>query len=252
MNVWTSLSEWREHRRTLEGRSAGFVPTMGALHAGHMSLVRRARAEIDVVMASIFVNPSQFNDPSDLARYPKTLDQDLALLEQYGTDEVLVPDAREMYPQGYRLRVDTNEPAPIMEAAYRPGFLAGVLTVVLKLFQLVRPTRAYFGEKDYQQLKVVEEMVQEFFLPIEIIPCPTIREASGLAQSSRNALLSPEGREKASAIYKAISSAGTPESARAALMAEGFQVDYVEDHWQRRFAAARLENVRLIDNIRNT
>ena len=247
--VWYSVTDWLTRRRALEGRGIGFVPTMGALHRGHASLVERCRAENEVVVASIFVNPSQFNDPKDLARYPRTLESDLALLGGLGTDEVLVPNASELYPNGYCLRVEPVGAAPVMEAALRPGHMQGVMTVVLKLLGLVRPDRAYFGEKDYQQLTVVTEMVREFFIPTEIVPCPTVREESGLAQSSRNRLLSPEGKEKAAWLFRALTTAANPTEARSILQAQGFAVEYVEERCGRRLAAACLEGVRLIDNV---
>ncbi len=249
IRVSRTVAEWNERRRTLEGRTVGFVPTMGALHHGHASLVERCRRENEIVVVSIFVNPSQFNDPKDLERYPITLDDDLALLRGLGADEVFVPNAREMYPDGYRLRIEPDRSANVMEGAYRPGFLQGVLTVVLKLLNLVRARRAYFGEKDYQQLMVVSELVREFFIPTEIVPCATVREASGLAASSRNALLRPEEREKAPALFRALATATDLVEARALLEGEGFRVDYVEEQWGRRFAAAFLGNVRLIDNV---
>ena len=222
---------------------------MGALHRGHASLVERCRRENEVVVVSIFVNPSQFNDPKDLDRYPRTLDEDLRMLESLGTDEVVIPPAAELYPNGYRFRVELDPDLLVMEGAHRPGFLEGVLTIVWKLLNLVRADRAYFGEKDYQQLKVVTEMAREFFFPTEIIPCPTVREDSGLAMSSRNMLLSPEAREKAACLYRALTTAASPDQARAMLEADSFAVDYVEEHWNRRLAAAILDGVRLIDNV---
>src|SRR2546426_8674413 len=137
MRVWNTLPAWLERRRALDGRSIGFVPTMGALHRGHASLVERCRGENEIVVVSIFVNPSQFNNPRDLERYPSTLDNDLALLESLGADEVIVPGAPELYPHGYRFRVEPDNNAPVMEGAYRPGFLQGVMTVVLKLLNIV-------------------------------------------------------------------------------------------------------------------
>jgi pantoate--beta-alanine ligase len=222
---------------------------MGALHRGHASLVERCRAENEVVVASIFVNPSQFNDPKDLERYPRTLENDLRLLESLGADEILVPGASELYPNGYCFRVEPAGGAPVMEAAFRPGFLQGVMTVVLKLLGMVRPDRAYFGEKDYQQLMTVTDMAREFFVPTEIVPCSTVREESGLAESSRNRLLSPEGREKAAWLFRALTTAANPAGARSILQAQGFVVEYVEERWERRLAAAYLEGVRLIDNV---
>lgn len=249
MRVWNSLPEWIERRRELDGREIGFVPTMGALHSGHASLVERCRKENQVTVASIFVNPTQFNDPRDLERYPSTMEKDLALLESLGADEVLAPNASELYPDGYRFWLDENQLSKLMEGRSRPGFFQGVMTVVLKLFNLVRPDRAYFGEKDYQQLQIVEAMAKEFFLPVQIVPCQTIREDSGLARSSRNTLLSEAGRTQAALLAKVLTDEGSCEAARAALESSGFQVDYVEEHFGRRFAAATLEGVRLIDNV---
>jgi pantoate--beta-alanine ligase len=247
--VWYTVTDWLNRRRALDGRAIGFVPTMGALHQGHASLVERCRRENEIVVASIFVNPSQFNDPKDLERYPRTLENDLRLLESLGADEVIVPTAQEIYPNGYRFRVEPVGDAPVMEAAFRPGFLQGVMTVVLKLLGMVRPDRAYFGEKDYQQLRVVTSMARAFFIPTEIVPCPTVREASGLAESSRNRLLSPEGRENAAWLFRALTTAANPAGARSILQAQGFVVEYVEERWGRRLAAAYLEGVRLIDNV---
>jgi pantoate--beta-alanine ligase len=249
MRTWNNLPDWLDRRRALAVRTVGFVPTMGALHRGHASLVARCRAENQVAVASIFVNPTQFNDPADLDRYPRTLDRDLALLESLGVDEVLLPGASELYPRGYRFRVEPGCDSHIMEGAHRPGFLAGVMTVVLKLLNIVRPDRAYFGEKDYQQLKTIQDMVADFFIPVEIVPCATVRADSGLAESSRNALLSPDARSQASALFHVLAGARNANEAKDALASEGFCVEYVEEHWGRRFAAASLDGVRLIDNI---
>jgi pantoate--beta-alanine ligase len=249
MQVWDSLAAWQERRRAIGDGEIGFVPTMGALHRGHASLVGRCRAENPIAVVSIFVNPTQFNDPRDLERYPRTVDRDLALLESLGVDEVLAPPAAELYPHGYRYRVAPAGGSPIMEAANRPGFIEGVLTVVMKLLNLVRARRAYFGEKDFQQLGTVREMVEEFFLPTEIIACPTVRAASGLAESSRNDRLSPAGREKAAALYRALTEGRDLADARQMLESEGLAVEYVEEHWGRRLAAVFLEGVRLIDNV---
>ena len=222
---------------------------MGALHRGHASLVDRCRRENEIVVVSIFVNPTQFNDPKDLDRYPRMLDDDLAILAELGTDEVFVPNVAELYPHGYRFRVEEQEIASVMEGVRRPGFLQGVMTIVLKLLNLVRPDRAYFGEKDYQQLRIISDLVRDFFMPTEIIACPTVRLASGLAESSRNSLLSIEGHQKAAALFRVLTTAATPREAESMLQTEGFTVDYVEEHWGRRFAAAFLEGVRLIDNV---
>jgi len=249
MQVWHTLAEWAARRRALTGRRIGLVPTMGALHRGHASLVERCRAENDIVVVTIFVNPAQFNDPNDLERYPRLLENDLALLRELGTDDVLVPHAAELYPRGYRFRVNEDCLTTVMEGPHRPGFFQGVMTVVLKLLNIVRAHRAYFGEKDYQQLRVVSDMVNDFFIPTEIVACPTVREESGLALSSRNLLLSAAAREKAAALFRALTTAADAEQARRILEIEGFLVDYVEEHWGRRFAAAHLDGVRLIDNV---
>lgn len=249
MIVSNTVAGWLGRRRALDGRTIGLVPTMGALHRGHASLVERCRRENEVVVVTIFVNPTQFNDPKDLEQYPRTLETDLALLKELRTDEVFMPDIAELYPDGYRFRVEEPDLTSVMEGARRSGFLQGVMTIVLKLLNLVRPGRAYFGEKDFQQLKAITGLVKDFFIPAEIIACPTVREASGLAESSRNRLLSASGKRKAAALYRVLSTAASSSEAEFMLQAEGFTVDYVEEHWGRRFVAAFLEGVRLIDNV---
>ena len=233
----------------MEKRSIGVVLTMGALHQGHASLVKRCRRENDVAVATLFVNPTQFNDPADLQRYPRTLDADLALLDELGTDEVFAPETSALYPNGYAFRVAAESMTAEMEGRHRPGFFEGVMTVVLKLLNLIRADRAYFGEKDYQQWKILHEMAVDLFIPTEIVRSPTIRTATGLAESSRNALLFPHRRERAAAIYRALTTAASAAEARAAMEAAGLAVDYVEEHWGRRFAAAYLDGIRLIDNV---
>lgn len=249
MQVWDSVKTWRERRSMIEGRSIGFVPTMGALHCGHASLIQRCRQENEISVVSIFVNPTQFNDPKDLDRYPRPIASDLALLEQLGVEDVLAPPASELYPRGYGFRLEAPNLTNRMEGAHRPGFLQGVMTIVLKLLNLVRANRSYFGEKDFQQLRAIAEMVEEFFIPTEIVPCPTVRAASGLAESSRNRLLSAEGIERAAVLYHALTTASSAGEAIAILEAGGLRVDYVEERWGRRFAAVWLEGVRLIDNV---
>jgi len=249
MRISTTVAEWMERRRAITASRIGFVPTMGALHRGHASLVERCRRENEVVVVSIFVNPSQFNDPKDLERYPRTLDQDLAVLKGLCADDVLMPAASELYPHGYRFRIEAEIMTRVMEGAHRPGFLQGVMTIIMKLLNLVRADRAYFGEKDYQQLKTITDMVEDFFIPTEIISCPTVREESGLAESSRNRLLPAEARGTAPGLFRALTTAQDPSAARSILEELGFRVDYVEEHWGRRFAAAYLQDVRLIDNV---
>jgi pantoate--beta-alanine ligase len=201
-----------------EGETVGFVATMGALHDGHRALMTRAREECGLVAVSIFVNPLQFGPQEDLAAYPRDRDADLAILERSGVDVAFLPDAEEMYPEG-RPAV-TVDPGPIgerLEGASRPGHFRGVCTVVAKLFGLVGPSRAYFGEKDAQQLAVVKRMVRDLDLPVEVVGCPTVREQDGLAVSSRNAYLSSEERSAARCLYEAL--------ARAAWLVEGGERD---------------------------
>lgn len=178
--------------------TVGFVPTMGALHEGHLALVRQAKAECQTVVVSVFVNPTQFNEKSDLEAYPRDLARDLALCEEAGADIVFAPDAAEVYPDGFSTTVTVDGPLTrLLEGAFRPGHFAGVTTVVAKLLSMVGPDVAYFGEKDWQQLQVVRRMVRDLNLPVQIVGCPTVREVDGLAMSSRNTRLSPEARQQA-------------------------------------------------------
>lgn len=184
------------------GQTIGLVPTMGALHAGHMSLVDTARHQNDIVVASVFVNPTQFNNPNDLSTYPRTEEADCALLDEHGADYAFIPSVEEMYPEPDTRVFDLGEVAAVMEGAMRPGHFNGVAQVVSKLFDMVRPTRAYFGEKDFQQIAVIRKMVQLEGFDLEIVACPIKREADGLALSSRNVRLTPEGRKQAPAIHR--------------------------------------------------
>jgi pantoate--beta-alanine ligase len=180
--------------------------------------------------------------------HPSTLYANVELMRLH-TQAVVHGAAAELYPNGYRFRVEPDTSAEAMEAVCRPGFLQGVLTIVMKLLNLVRADRAYFGEKDYEQLETVTGMVDEFFLPTQIVPCPTVREKSGLAMSSRNMLLSPDARDRAAFLFRALTTASSPEEARDMLQAQGFVVEYVEERWGRRLAAVFLGGVRLIDNV---
>ena len=251
MQFFTRVSDWRTARDGADfaGRRVGFVPTMGALHSGHRSLLARARAENDLVVLSIFVNPTQFDNPADLECYPRTLDADLAMAEGL-VDCVLAPPPGELYADAYRYRVTESEFSRGGEGAHRPGHFDGVLTVVLKLLNLVQPHRAYFGEKDWQQLQLVRAMAQALFLPVEIIACPTVRETDGLALSSRNRRLSATGRARAAAFPRLLRESPEAGLAAQALAREGFEVDYVEERDGIRLGAVRLEGVRLIDNVR--
>lgn len=187
-----------------EGKSVGLVPTMGALHEGHASLVKRSVAENGVTVVSVFVNPTQFNDKGDLERYPRTLDADCRLLENLGVDYVFAPSVEEVYPEPDTRVFDFAPLDKVMEGVYRPGHFNGVAQIVSKLFMYVEPDRAYFGEKDFQQLAIIREMVRQMGFKLQIVGCPIVREHDGLALSSRNALLSAEQRRTALAISKAL------------------------------------------------
>jgi pantoate--beta-alanine ligase len=195
----TLAKEWKR-----QGLSIGFVPTMGYLHEGHLALVRRAKEISDRVVVSIFVNPIQFAPGEDYQRYPRDLERDKALLEKEGVDVLFSPKAQEMYPPGFQTYVEVKELSSGLCGRYREGHFLGVATVVLKLFNIVQPDIAVFGEKDYQQLKVIQRMVQDLNLDVKIISHPTVREEDGLAMSSRNTYLSPEERKSAIALYKAL------------------------------------------------
>ncbi len=192
------------HRKS--GGTVGLVPTMGALHKGHLSLVERGTRENDVTVVSIFLNPTQFNDKKDLERYPSDLEADCRLLDTLGGEIIaFAPTVQEMYPQPDTRKFSYPPTDSVMEGAYRPGHFNGVCQIVSKLFAIVKPDRAYFGEKDFQQIAVVRRMVDALALPLQIVPCPVVRETDGLALSSRNALLSPEEKKIAANIYKALS-----------------------------------------------
>ena len=236
-----------EFRRS--GLTIGFVPTMGALHDGHLSLIERARAETDRVVVSIFVNPTQYDDPEDLERYPRTLAVDREKAERAGAYLIIHPKADEIYHDNYRFRVTESDFSHELEGAQREGHFDGVLTVVLKLLNIVKADRAYFGEKDWQQLLLVRDMAAAFFIGTEIVACPIIREADGLAMSSRNVHLTPEERDLAPEFHRLLSCGGSTEEMIAQLETAGFRVDYVERRDGRVLGGVRLGKLRLIDNV---
>ena len=207
MDVLPTIAQVRQARR--RAGPLGFVPTMGFLHAGHLSLVERARAECGAVAVSIFVNPTQFGPNEDLSRYPRDMERDLRLLRDAGVDFVFTPQPAEIYPQGFEASIDMGAVTRVLEGASRPGHFAGVATVVAKLFNIVQPSRAYFGQKDAQQCVVVRRLVRDLDIPVEVIVAPTVREADGLAMSSRNSYLTPDQRAEAPVVYQALSAART-------------------------------------------
>jgi pantoate--beta-alanine ligase len=273
VQVLKTVAAFRAARATVG--DLGLVPTMGFLHAGHLSLVERARVECGAVAVSIFVNPTQFAPNEDLARYPRDLDRDLKLLEAAGVNLVFNPEPAEMYPSGFDLSIEIGGVTDVLEGAVRPGHFAGVATVVAKLFNIVQPTRAYFGQKDAQQSVVIRKLVRDLDMPFEVIVAPTVREADGLALSSRNSYLTPEQRAAAPAIYRGLSAARAlfdagerdaevlRHTTRRLIEAEPqMSVDYVSvanpdtlrelDRVEGRAlasVAARLGSTRLIDNL---
>ena len=265
----THVRAWRA-----AGDIVGVVPTMGALHDGHLSLVRAARAECERVIVTIFVNPLQFNNPDDLLKYPRTLEADAALLNTVGVDVIFAPEADEVYPEGFATTVTVTGVSQPLEGALRPGHFEGVATVVAKLFGMTMADRGYFGQKDWQQLQVVTRLVRDLNIPVWIVGCETIRDADGLAMSSRNARLDAAARAKAPVLFAAMSRAVADiragQSDRMAIReaaetvrAAGFdRVEYIElrdagtlmpsddpSRPRRMLAAAWLGGVRLIDNI---
>jgi pantoate--beta-alanine ligase len=256
------------------GEMVGVVPTMGALHDGHLSLARRARAECDRVITTIFVNPKQFNNPDDLKKYPRTEEADAALLATIPVDAIFAPQPEEVYPEGYITTVSVGGVSEPLEGRMRPGHFDGVATVVTKLFGMTLADRGYFGQKDWQQLQVVLRLVRDLNLPVKVVGCETIRDADGLALSSRNVRLTAEGRVKAPVLYAAITAAAEDirkgqsdrmaiREAAETIRAAGFdRVEYIElrdaetlmpsddpSRPRRMLAACWLDGVRLIDNI---
>ena len=277
MQIISTIQEMQSRAEALrrEGKRIGFVPTMGFLHEGHLSLMRRAREENDIVACSIFVNPTQFGPKEDLARYPQDAEGDRRKCESAGVDVLFAPEAGEMYPEKPAVFVTVEGISDILEGAIRPGHFRGVATVVAKLFHVVKPHRAYFGQKDFQQCAVVRRMVKELDLDVEVAVLPTVREADGLAMSSRNAYLDPQQRKHAACLYRALTAAGelvragvrepekVKQKARAVVAQEKVvEVDYVEIVDPETVApldpvripavvliAARIGTTRLIDNL---
>ncbi len=278
MKIFSSIKEtisYLEQQKIAE-KSIGFVPTMGALHAGHLALMRRAKKENDLLVVSIFVNPVQFNNADDLKKYPRTPEEDTKKLESVHCDVLFAPNAEEMYPETVTKQYDFGRLDKVMEGAFRPGHFNGVAIVVKKLFDIIRPDRSYFGEKDFQQLAIIKKMVAIEKIPVKVVPCPIVRESDGLAMSSRNRLLSTEERKVAPFIYKTLQEA---RRRRHHLCAhplkqmiinifksnEQFKLEYFDivndetlqpiDGWNDKigtvaFVAVWLGRVRLIDNIR--
>ncbi len=276
MHLLTTVHALHAFRQSRIGTTVGLVPTMGALHTGHIALVEAARQACDVVIATVFVNPIQFNNPDDLARYPRTLDADAALLEAAGCDALFAPAADELYAEPPMMRLNFGELETVMEGAFRPGHFNGVGIVVAKLFNLTQPDRAYFGQKDLQQVAVIRRLIRDLSFPIELVRFPTVRETDGLAMSSRNRNLTADERALAPAIFESLTLArnmlagGQTVAQAKASVAEffstrpGFRLEYVEvanadtlrpvptvqaPGQTAICIAAHLGKVRLIDNL---
>lgn len=222
---------------------------MGALHEGHQALIRKSIEQNNISVVSIFVNKTQFNDSNDFENYPNLFEKDMDVLRRNKVDYLYYPDYQDIYPDNYQFRVFENDYSKLLCGKSRSGHFEGVLTVVMKLLNIITPNKAYFGEKDYQQYKLIEKMCEAFFLDIEVVPCPTVREHDGLAMSSRNLLLTKEQRALASQFPKLLASGHHPSVIANKLKQLGFIVDYISDIDQRRFGAVYLGKVRLIDNV---
>lgn len=248
MKIFNSIDSFNLYRAQLNVKSIGFVATMGALHQGHVSLLKRSLVDNDVTIASIFINPTQFDKANDLESYPNLLEQDLNVLSKTGIDAVFIPGYQEIYPDKYTYKIQENQLSKQFCGAHRTGHFDGVLTVVMKLLNIVQPHKAYFGEKDYQQLSLIQNMASAFFMPVDIIGCAIIREKDGLAMSSRNLRLNQAQRKIAPELYRVISSGQSIENMQIELTSLGFIVDYVDIINNRLLVAAYLGEIRLIDN----
>jgi len=252
VNVVQTIEETRLALEPSRGGSIGLVPTMGSLHEGHIALLRSARAENETVVMSLFVNPAQFGDASDLAKYPRDEERDLELAREAGADLVFAPSVDEMYPPGFQTWVDVTELGAILEGRFRPGHFRGVATIVLKLLNIVRPTRVYFGQKDAQQVEVIRRLAADLAVEVELRIVPTVRDADGLALSSRNARLTAEERAAALALPRALTTRDRAAALAELASSNGLEVDYVEvvDFDPPVLAGAvRVGSTRLIDNV---
>jgi pantoate--beta-alanine ligase len=252
VNVVQTIEETRLALEPSRGGSIGLVPTMGSLHEGHIALLRSARAENETVVMSLFVNPAQFGDASDLAKYPRDEERDLELAREAGADLVFAPSVDEMYPPGFQTWVDVTELGAILEGRFRPGHFRGVATIVLKLLNIVRPTRVYFGQKDAQQVQVIRRLAADLAVEVELRIVPTVRDADGLALSSRNARLTAEERAAALALPRALTTRDRAAALAELASSNGLEVDYVEvvDFDPPVLAGAvRVGSTRLIDNV---
>ncbi|HET9843447.1 MAG TPA: pantoate--beta-alanine ligase [Gammaproteobacteria bacterium] len=249
MLIVESVEALQEYREKIGSKTVGFVPTMGNFHLGHLSLMEKARKHHDVVIVSIFVNPTQFDDSGDFLHYPRTLEQDIQHATSKNVDMVFCPTFEALYPDAFTVHVEESLISTTLEGKMRPGHFKGVLTIVLKLLNLIKPHVLYLGEKDYQQYRVIKKMIDAFFLNTKISLEATVRAHDGLALSSRNSKLTSAQRQIAPHFFQILSSIQDKEKAKHALTQQGFRVDYLEDYHEKRLAAVRLGDIRLLDNI---
>jgi len=250
MKIFKSVKNWQSQRKKIQDKSIGFVPTMGALHEGHLSLIKKSKKENDITVVSIFLNPTQFDDKKDLKTYPNTIKQDVEKLQKIKVDYLILPKYEQIYSDDYDYKISENNLSKILCGKSRKGHFDGVLTVVMKLLNIVDAEKAYFGEKDYQQFLLIEKMAKTFFIDTKIIPCELIREKDGLAKSSRNLKLTKEQRKTAPKFYQILKSKKSVAAKKSELKKTGFEIDYIEKYKDRIFGAVKLGKVRLIDNVK--
>lgn len=249
MQIINNIHTYKKYYNTIKNKTIGFVPTMGALHNGHISLCKESIKYNDITIVSIFINPTQFNNKQDLTTYPKDITQDLNILKKYKIDGVFVPEYQEIYQDDFNYQMTENNFSKILEGKFRPGHFTGVLTIVLKLLNIIKPNNIYMGEKDYQQAILIKNMIDAFFIDTKINICPTIRDDSGLALSSRNKKLSDQDLIKAKEFNKILKNNQSIYNKKQQLEQLGFTVEYIENINNRILSAVQINNIRLIDNI---
>lgn len=250
--IFRTVTKWQQFYHTLskKNKSVGFVPTMGNLHAGHASLIERSCKENNYTILSIFINPTQFDNLNDLKNYPITLTNDLKIAKKFGVNFILIPTYRDLYPDDYNFMVCEKKLSKQLCGKHRPSHFAGVLTIVLKLLVLIQPNKIYLGEKDWQQMQLIQNMIAAFFINTEVISCPTIRDQNGLALSSRNQRLTPKQYKTALSFPQLLQSKNNNKQILFELKKLGFKVDYIKSCNNRRFGAVNIGNTRLIDNCK--
>lgn len=250
MDIYRNIKLWQLKRKEIKGDSVGIVMTMGAIHAGHVAIIKKCISENEITIVSLFLNPTQFDNRKDFNKYPMTWETDIELLRQAGVNYLFAPSKKEIYKDNYNYQIEERSLSNILCGKSRDGHFTGVLTVVMKLLMLTQPSSAYFGEKDYQQLTLIKEMIKAFFIPINIIGCEIVRDNNGVALSSRNTHLSTSGYKKAKKFANIIKRHECLESTKKQIEDENIMIDYLEEHNKRCFAAVIIDETRLIDNVK--